>query len=76
MPDLAGVTPHEVRETGIRRGVLEDIALKTLYLHGEMSLAELSRQMRLGIGVIDEIFQFFRKEQLCEVKGMVGEAIE
>ncbi len=72
MPDLAGVTPHEVRETGIRRGVLEDIALKTLYLHGEMSLAELSRQMRLGIGVIDEIFQFFRKEQLCEVKGMVG----
>jgi hypothetical protein len=70
--DLAGVTPHEVQETGIRRGVLEDLALKTLYLNGEMTLAELSRQMHLGVGVIDEIFQFFRKEQLCEVKGMVG----
>jgi hypothetical protein len=72
VPDIAGVTPNEVGETGIRRGLLEDIALKTLYLNGEMSLAELSRHMCLGIGVIDEIFQFFRKEQLCEVKGMTG----
>ncbi|HEV3482801.1 MAG TPA: hypothetical protein VGR97_10795 [Candidatus Acidoferrales bacterium] len=72
MQDIAGVTPNEVQETGIRRGLLEDIALKTLYLNGEMSLADLSKHMCLSVGVIDEIFQFFRKEQLCEVKGMVG----
>lgn len=72
MQDIASVTPNEVQETGIRRGLLEDIALKTLYLNGEMSLADLSKHMCLGMGVIDEIFQFFRKEQLCEVKGMVG----
>ncbi|HXU21435.1 MAG TPA: hypothetical protein VN788_12710 [Verrucomicrobiae bacterium] len=72
MQDMTGVAPNEVQETGIRRGLLEDIALKTLYLNGEMSLTELSKHMCLGGGVIDEIFQFFRKEQLCEVKGMVG----
>lgn len=72
MQDLARVTPNEVQETGIRRGILEDIALKTLYLNGEMTLVDLGKHMCLGMGVIDEIFQFFRKEQLCEVKGMVG----
>ena len=64
--------PQQVRRTGVRKGLLEDLALKTLYLHGEMSLAELSEHTRLGLGVIEEIFQFFRKEQLCEVKGMAG----
>jgi hypothetical protein len=72
MQDITGLMPNEVQETGIRRGILEDIALKTLYLNGEMSLADLSKHMCLSVGVIDEIFQFFRKEQLCEVKGMVG----
>ncbi len=64
--------PQQVRRTGVRKGLLEDLALKTLYLQGEMSLTELSGHTCLGLGVIDEIFQFFRKEQLCEVKGMSG----
>jgi MoxR-like ATPase len=64
--------PQETQETGIRRGLLEDLALKILYLNGEMSLIELSQHICLSPGVVDEIFQFFRKEQLCEVKGMVG----
>ena len=64
--------PQDVGRTGVRKGLLEDLALKTLYLHGEMSLTELSEHTRLGLGVIEEIFQFFRKEQLCEVKGMAG----
>src|SRR6266849_657154 len=65
-------TPHQVEQTGVRRGLLEDLALKILYLQGEMSLPDLADHMCLGIGVIEEIFQFFRKEQLCEVKGMTG----
>lgn len=64
--------PHEIQHTGIRRGLLEDLALKILYLHGEMSLTELGEHMCLSLGVIEELFQFFRKEQLCEVKGMSG----
>lgn len=64
--------PQEIEATSIRRGLLEDLALKILYLHGEMSLVELGNHMCLSLGVIEKIFQFFRKEQLCEVKGMVG----
>jgi predicted ATPase with chaperone activity len=66
------MVPHQVQRTGVRKGLLEDLALKLLYLHGEMSLLELSERTCLSLGVIDEIFQFFRKEQLCEVKRMAA----
>jgi MoxR-like ATPase len=66
------MVPHRIEKTGIRRGLYEDLALKILYLTGEMSLIELSDRMCLSLGVIEEIFQFFRKERLCEVKGMSG----
>ena len=32
------MVPHQVQRTGVRKGLLEDLALKMLYLHGEMSL--------------------------------------
>ena len=64
------MVPHQVQRTGVRRGLLEDLVLKLLYLHGEMSLMELAERTCLSLGVIEEIFQFFRKEQLCEVKRM------
>jgi MoxR-like ATPase len=66
------MVPHRIEKTGIRRGLYEDLALKILYLNGEMSLIELCDRMCLSLGVIEEIFQYFRKERLCEVKGMSG----
>jgi predicted ATPase with chaperone activity len=66
------VVPHRIEQMGIRRGLYEDLALKVLYLNGEMSLIELSDHMCVSIGVIEEIFQFFRKERFVEVKGMSG----
>jgi len=66
------ITPHRLDKTGIRRGLLEELALKALYLNGEMSLIQLADHMCLSLGVVEEIFQFFRQERLCEVKGMVG----
>jgi MoxR-like ATPase len=66
------VVPQRVERTGIRRGLLEDLALKVLYLGGEMTLIELSDHLCLSLAVVEEIFQFFRKERLCEVKGMTG----
>src|SRR6202167_6614297 len=72
MQEMELGTPQEIEHTGIDRALLEDLALKILYLNGEVSLVRLSERMCVGLGVIDEIFNFFRKEQLCEVKGMVG----
>src|SRR5215813_8015058 len=66
------VVPQRVERTGIRRGLLEDLALKVLYLGGEMTLIELSDHLCLSLAVVEEVFQFFRKERLVEVKGMTG----
>src|ERR1700747_627694 len=66
------VVPHEIERTGIRRGLLEDLAVKILYLNGEMTLVQLSDHLCVSLGVVEEIFQFLRKERLCEVKGMSG----
>jgi predicted ATPase with chaperone activity len=72
MQEIALASPQELEQTGIPRGLLEDLALKILYLNGEMTLHELSDRMCLSPSVLEEIFEFFRREQLCEVKGMVG----
>jgi len=64
--------PRRMENTGIRRGLFEDLALKILYLNGEMSLIQLSEHMCVSLGIIEEIFHFFRHEQLCEVKGMTA----
>ncbi len=61
-----------IEETGIRRNLLEDLALKILYQVGEMSLYELARHMGLGVGIAEEIFQRLRKEQLFQVTGING----
>ena len=66
------MVPRQTRRTGISKGLLEDLTLKILYLRGEMNLVELSDTICLSPEVVDEIFQFLRKEQLIEVKGMSG----
>lgn len=69
----AGVPiPHTVADTNIRRSLLEDLALKTLFISGELSLRDLAEHMQLSLAVIEELFFAMRREQLCEVKGMVG----
>ena len=70
MPTTRITAPRTVEETGVRRSFLEDLALKTLYLTGEMSLHELAGQMALALSIADELFQRLRKEQLCQVTGM------
>ena len=64
--------PHSVNDTGIRRSLLEDLALKTLFMAGELSVRELGEHMQLSFHVVEELFQTMRREQLCEVKGMVA----
>jgi predicted ATPase with chaperone activity len=52
--------------------VLEEIALKTLYLSGSLSVLELAERMCLGYEVVDALFSQLRAEQLCLVTGMTG----
>jgi len=64
--------PRTAEETGIRRKVLEDLTLKTLYLMGELSLHDLAEHMHIGLRIVDDAFQRLRKDQLCQVTGMAG----
>ncbi|HEX5234565.1 MAG TPA: hypothetical protein VFW25_04465 [Silvibacterium sp.] len=66
------VPPSSVSETGIRRAILEGLALKTLYLNGPFSLYELSRQIKLTLEITEELFERLRADQLCSVTGMMG----
>ncbi|HXW16588.1 MAG TPA: hypothetical protein VEN79_18915 [Terriglobia bacterium] len=71
---FVGRQPETVEETRIPRSLLEGLALKILYLAGELSLPELGRRMRLSPDVIYEIFEHIRKERNIEVVGMAGGA--
>src|SRR5205809_880222 len=49
--------PRTADETGIRRKVLEDLTLKTMYLMGELSLHDLAEHLRLSLRIVDEVFE-------------------
>ncbi len=66
-------TPTSVKETGLALGFLTDLALKIMYFEGNLSGHELSERMKLPYtGVIDQVLDFLKREQLCEVKGAGG----
>jgi predicted ATPase with chaperone activity len=62
--------PRSISETGVRAAILEDLALKSLYLAGPFSVAELARQTHLSYEVADQLFDRLRSKMLCEVTGM------
>ena len=64
--------PKTIAEIDVRQSVLEDIALKTLYLSGSLSLLELSDKLRLTYTVTNELLLRLRAELLCAVTGMTG----
>ncbi len=57
MPCETLPAPHAVQDTGIRRNLLEDLALKIVYLEGEMSLRDLAERLRLSLGIVEALFQ-------------------
>ena len=64
--------PRTTAELGMRRSIVEDLALKTLYLGGTMSTRDLAQQMRLSVNVADELLGRMRSAQLCQVTGMTA----
>lgn len=70
MDGVGIVMPQALQDLGVRRSLVEDLALKILYSHSELTLVELADQMRVSFAVIEEVFGRMRKGQLCEVTGM------
>ena len=68
---LVGRQPESVEETRVPLNLLENLALKILYLAGELSLQELGGRMQLHPCVIYELFTHLRQGKFIEVVGMV-----
>jgi predicted ATPase with chaperone activity len=64
--------PQSLAQVDVRQSVLEEIALKTLYLSGSISVLELAEKMRLSYEVVDALFNQLRAELFCQVTGMTG----
>ena len=64
--------PATLEEFDIPRNLLEELALKILFMAGQMSVLDLAERMGVCFPVANELFQRLRKEQLCDANGMVG----
>lgn len=65
--------PRTLEETGINQGLIADLVIKTMYFTSYQSGQEISADIRLPFyGVIDQIINLMKKEQLCEVSGTSG----
>jgi hypothetical protein len=60
--------PRTVEETGIPQGFLTELACKTLYFGGVLSLASLSDRIALPLSVLSDVMGFLRRERLAEVR--------
>ncbi|MDQ3930541.1 MAG: hypothetical protein M3328_15530, partial [Chloroflexota bacterium] len=65
--------PRNIEETGINQGLIADLVIKTMYFTSYMSGQEISAEIRVPFyGVIDQVINLMKKEQLCEVSGTSG----
>ncbi|HEX9270022.1 MAG TPA: ATP-binding protein [Candidatus Limnocylindria bacterium] len=65
--------PQSLEQTGLTIGFLGDLALKTLYLRGQMTMAEIASALGLPItNVTDRIMDFLKNERLVEIRGGSG----
>jgi MoxR-like ATPase len=64
--------PRSLQELGVGRRILEDLALKIVYLTGEISLQDLAKRMRITRTLADEVVSRLRREHFGEVTGLTG----
>jgi predicted ATPase with chaperone activity len=65
--------PQSIEQTGLTLSFIGDLALKTLYLRGQMTMAELSTALGLPItNVVDKVMEFLKGERLVEIRGGTG----
>jgi len=58
-----------VEETGLDANFLLNCLLRTMYISALQTIPELSEQIKLTRGVVEELLSFAKKEALVEVRG-------
>jgi predicted ATPase with chaperone activity len=72
LPAHAFSEPATVAELGIDRGLLLDIALKTLFYQGRMTRLEIAEAMKISSAATQELMQTITQDGLASVLGIEG----
>ena len=64
--------PNSLADIDIRGSILEDLALKTIYVSGALSLLELAEKLCVAYQIANELFAALRTSRCCQVTGMTG----
>ena len=64
--------PNTLAEIDVRPAILEELALKTLYASGSISVLELSEKLCVAYEIANELFSTLRTSRCCQVTGMAG----
>src|SRR5262245_29441962 len=67
--DLEGTAAEGL---GVRRNVVENLALKTLFYLGEAPIDELAEHLRIAPYIVEGVFQRLKKDQLMLATGLAG----
>lgn len=71
--DLAPAEPKSLEDTGLKMGLVSDIALKFLYYQGMSTGAEVAEQLKLPwTGVVERVIDFLTTEKLVDLRGGKG----
>jgi DNA polymerase III delta prime subunit len=71
--DIAPAEPRSLEDTGLRIGLLADIALKSLYYQGTATGAQVCDLLRLPwTGVVEQVVDFLATEKLVDLRGGKG----
>ena len=67
---IADFDGSAVERLGVRRGIVENLALKTLFSLGEVSVQELATHLRVTPFIVEGVFQRHRKDELMQAVGL------
>ena len=65
--------PEQLEHLNVPESLVLDIYLHYLYRRGVATLTSISQALRIPVHVAESIFRRFLKQQIVEVKGMVGD---
>jgi|JI10StandDraft_1071094.scaffolds.fasta_scaffold48233_3 DNA polymerase III delta prime subunit len=71
--DIAPPEPKTLEDTGLKIGLLSDIALRFLYYQGTVTGGAVAEELRLPwTGVVEHVIDFLAQEKLVDLRGGKG----
>ena len=65
--------PRTLGETGLRRELVTELVMKTIYFAGECTGQEVARTIKISYSALEDLFAYLRREKFIEVKGIEGQ---